>query len=114
MKLDRNMNVGGRGKYALLKLRKIENYRGHGTFAGIKGDIGAALRVLDKYGLIEWGEPKTEGEFFVIKMRDAYAEPAMVMYANTAMLFGDKEYAQEVKALADRSGNKSKFCKRPD
>ena len=30
------------------------------------------------------------------------------------LLGGEKEYAQQVKELADRSGEKSPFCKRPD
>ncbi len=114
MKLDRNIIENfGRGKYALIKLRRLENFRGPGTFDGF-GAVGKALETLDKAGLIEWGAPNTEGELFVLKLRDAFSEPALVMYANTAMLAGESEYAREVKALADRSGSRSPFCKNPD
>lgn len=113
MRLDRNMLANnGRGKYALLKLRKLADYEPSEPFG--TNDILAAVATLDEVGLIEWGAINTEGEFFVIKLRDAFAEPALVMYANTAMLAGEKEYAREIKALADRSSSRSPFCKRPD
>lgn len=112
MRLDRNDPInGGVGKYALLNLRKLATYS-PGIFE--ETDITKAIALLEKEGLIEWGKPNTEGEFFVIKLRDAFAEPALVMYANTAMMAGEKAYAQDVKDLADRSGQHSPFCKRPD
>lgn len=113
MKLDRDIEGNeGRGKYALLKLRDAERYRGDGPFAGC-GEIGEAIRTLDNAGLIEWGHPNTEGEFFVIKLRDQYAQYALNAYAAAADL-DDHEYGRAVQALADRSGDKSPFCKRPD
>ena len=115
MKIDRNIDGNeGRGKYALLKLRDLEACRETGAFGGLPKPLLDAIDTLQRAGLIEWGAPETEGEFFVLKLRDAFAEPALVMYANTAMMAGDKEYAREVKALADRSGARSPFCKRPD
>ena len=115
MKLDRNTNEAGRGKYALLKLRELASV---GSVPGKTfrqpTKIERALNTLDAAGLIEWGAPNTEGEFFVLKLRDAYAEAALTLYANTAMLAGDGEYAREVKALADRAGARSLFCKKPD
>lgn len=113
MKLDRNiLSNEGRGKYALLKLRDLKAYEPTDTFG--TNAVMEAILTLQNEGLIEWGAPNTEGEFFVIKLRDAFAEAALVMYANTAMMAGEKEYAREVKALADRSGGKSPFAKIPD
>jgi hypothetical protein len=112
MKLDRNIQGNdGWGKYALIKLRSLQTFI-PGNFED--NEITRAVDVLDKAGLIEWGRPETEGEFFVIKLRDAFAEPALVMYANTAMMAGEKDYAHDVKELADRSGGKSPFSKLPD
>jgi len=112
MKLDRNMIVNnGRGKYALLKLRDLAAYQPHGAFE--TNPVAEALTVLEQAGLIEWGYPRTEGEFFVIKLRDQYAQGALAEYATRAAM-DDKEYAAEVLDLAFRAGPASKFCKRPD
>lgn len=57
MKLDRNINPDGKGKYALLNLRK---------------------------NTVEWGtEP--EGQFFVIKYKDFFAVPALKAYAKAVL-----------------------------
>lgn len=110
MKLDRNIDGNnGTGKYALIALRPIKDLSGKALTA-----VEDALDTLSAHGLLQWGRPHTESEFFVLKLRDQFAEPALVMYAHTAMLHGDKEYAREVKELADRSGTRSPFCKRPD
>ena len=92
MKLDRNENASGKGKYALLKLRSVEYGAG----------IASAIDVLDDAGLIEWGLPGTDGEFFVMKLRDAYAAKALEAYAEVAMQ-EDEEFATEVLRLADRA-----------
>lgn len=108
MRLDRNANGDGNGKqkYALLKLRNVT--------AETPYAAQEAIAFLDKLGLIDWGRANEADEFFVIKLRDAFAEAPLVMYANAAMLAGEGEYARDVKALADRAGGKSPFCKRPD
>ena len=70
MRLDRNMNADGRGKYALLKLRQLEEFRGaDGSFSM---DITDAISLLVKYGILDWGD-KPETEFFVIHLKDKYA-----------------------------------------
>ena len=53
MKLDRNTNPDGRGKYALLNLRT---------------------------NAIEWGGPP-EKQFFVLKYKDKFTEAALAAYA---------------------------------
>lgn len=116
MKLDRNIEGNeGRGKYALIKLRDVEGFRGDGPFAGC-GAVGDALRVLENAGVIEWGAPRTKGEFFVIKLRDQYAQAALKAYADAvaADRNGDDDYCGEIRDLADRAGTSSPFCKRPD
>ncbi len=57
MKLDRNINPNGKGKYALINLRTNQ---------------------------VQWGtEPN--GQFFVIKYKDKFAEPALRAYAAACM-----------------------------
>ena len=114
MKLDRNIDGNeGRGKYALLKLRDLEACRETGAFGSLPKPLLDAIDTLQRAGLLEWGKPNTEGEFFVLKLRDQHARHALESYAYEARRF-DPEYAAEVKSLADRSGARSPFCKRPD
>lgn len=83
MKLDRNINSDGRGKYALLNWRTSK---------------------------IEFGNtPNTE--FFVIKLKDRFAAPALRAYAESVEKFANEigghegielqEYAGEIFALAE-------------
>jgi hypothetical protein len=70
---------------------------------------------LETNGMLEWGDPGTENEFFVIMLKDIYAAAALKAYA-TAILNegGDEEYADEVLQLAKRTGPNSSWCKKPD
>ena len=86
MKLDRNENTSGRGKYALLNLRK---------------------------DTIEWGCTGEQDEFFVIKLKDKHARTALLAYSKSIET-EDEEFSIEVAQLAARAGPLSKFCKAPD
>lgn len=86
MRLERNISRDSKGKFAVINLRK---------------------------NTVEWGEPNTREEFFVIKLKDKYARVALEAYAAAAK-FDDPEYAKDVAELAARSGDKNPFCKRPD
>jgi len=74
MKLDKNENENGRGKYALINLRTNK---------------------------IEWGDNE-EDEFFVIKLKDVNAGPALREYAKSIREF-DEEFADEVILLAEKA-----------
>lgn len=74
MKLDRNINPNGMGKYALINLRTNK---------------------------IEWGNTP-EDEFFVIKLKDKYASAALDAYAKSC-LKDDPEFAKEVHELASKA-----------
>lgn len=106
MKLDRNVNDDKRGKYALLKLRKL--HAGNNP-----PSIAAALKTLDDAGLIDWGQADSHSEFFVMRLRDKHAKPALAAYAASAYRY-DREYGIDVDELARRAGDNSKFCKLPD
>lgn len=112
MKLDRNINQDGRGKYAILQLRKLATYEPAETFG--KSAVLDAVALLDKEGLIDWGQTGTDREFFLIRLKDKYAQPALDAYATAAEKDGDAEYAGEIHEMANRSGQQSPWCKKPD
>jgi hypothetical protein len=106
MKLDRNINENGDGKYALLLLRRFDKLNEQDQcFAR------AAFRTLEALGILDWGGGGDE-EFFVIRLRDKHASWALAAYAKSAR-HDDAEFADEVQALADKA-----YChpnqKRPD
>ncbi len=113
MKLDRNLpDNAGHGKYALLLLRKLEDMR-RGTFGELPEDIVKALDLLSREGVIDHGEANTESEFFVIRLKDRFAQPALVAYAEAARAV-DREWSDEVWELARRAGPANRWCKDPD
>ena len=102
MKLDRNVNKDGRGKYALVRLRNIE-----------KGsEAYGLLNRLEQLGHLDWGVVGQPDEFFVIKLRDKYAGAALRAYADAVQ--DDVQYAIQVLGVAARAGVQSPFCKEPD
>lgn len=110
MKLDRNTNPHGRGKYALIKLR-------------VAGGKNKACQSLGFSTIpneaIDYGDtPDTE--FFVLRLKDQFAAPALRAYANavfmeamrldrkahqtletSAQASGLREYGWEIERLAD-------------
>jgi hypothetical protein len=99
MKMDRNINPNGRGKYALLLLRKLALCEGSTVF---NNEIEQAVQTLDEAGLIDWGIVGTEKEFFVTRLKDRNAAPSLRAYATSAATT-DPEWALEVEAMADRA-----------
>jgi hypothetical protein len=111
VKLDRNLGGNqGQGKYALLNIRKIDSFPKNSISTK---EVHQALMLLAEHGVLDWGEVGSDSEFFLIKLKDEYALPALKAYANAAE-DDDFEYATEVRDLAHRSGRYSKFCKKPD
>ena len=86
MRLQRNLTGGLKGKYSI-----IDNRTG---------------RVID-------GPVFTEDEFFVLKLKDRHALPALIAYANS-IHDTDPEMADDVFQLASRAGEFSRWCKEPD
>lgn len=113
MKLDRHINIDKRGKYALLKLRRLDDWLQSGAFAEVPQAIRNAFKILEDAGMVDYGTAGTESEFFVIRLKDKYAASGLYGYANAAAI-DDEEYAGEVEELASRAGPASPFCKKPD
>lgn len=105
MKLDNETNPYGNGKYVLINLRKIDS--------NPKTPEELAEAILKYPKSIEWGYAGSEDEFFLIKLKDKYAPKALHAYAQEAFT-DDQEYATSVEIMAGRSGEKNKFCKKPD
>jgi len=100
MKLDRNINPDGKGKYALIKLRVASPPFGINPYY--------AHVPLDA---IDYGEG--DNDFFVIRLKDKYASEALATYASKAREDGQTEYAAEIMELALKA--KHHPCqKRPD
>lgn len=104
MKLDRNLNEG-LGKYALLDLRLLSK--------GVSPEVEAALEVLNKAGVIQWGLIGEPDEFFVMKLKDINSPGGLAGYATEADKT-DPELATEVRDMLPRAGINSPFCKKPD
>jgi hypothetical protein len=117
MKLDRNINGDGHGKYGLINNRKLLK-----VLADVSADqpiyrkerVADAIAMLENLGILDWGLEGTESEFFVIKLKDKYADDALMGYALSANMDGEGDYARDVEQLAERAGAGSPFCKKPD
>lgn len=105
MQLDRNQNPDGKDKYAVINLRKIP---GNPQTAEA---LAAAIR--DNPECVEFGHPNQPDEFFVIKLKDAFAKNALLAYADAAQPYAPR-YALEVGELARRAGENHPLCKKPD
>jgi hypothetical protein len=110
MRLIRNITKDHRGKYAVVRMQKLPDD------PGARADVDFAFRMLEHHGMLEWGEPKTEGEFFVINaQRPLRARCAESLRSRGARRdAGDEAYADDVCELTGRAGRNSPFCKRPD
>lgn len=111
MKLDRNINANGRGKYALLKLRKMDEVTTRFTELGKA--VLDAVALLEREGILDWGNT-VKSEFFVIRLKDEYADDALFRYALSARIAGDDDYAREIIEMAERAGPSHPNCKKPD
>jgi len=93
MKLDRNENPDGRQKYALLNLRRTTL-----TLEEIRQKVTEALGP----GVLQFGDNDTTA-FFVLKLKDKYAGPALESYADAAEADDEFDYAKDVRELARRA-----------
>lgn len=93
MKLYRNRHEDGLGKYVLHRIKR--------PVTGLQ-----TLEEID-------GRPGSEGEYFVLMLKDRHSLPALIAYAESIGEV-DPEFAEEVLELAARAGDNSKFCKEPD
>lgn len=127
MKLDRN---NGRGKYAVINLRNLDAVvmggampAGPAVTEPSPAQIGDAIATLERAGLINYGEPGSEHEFFVMMLKDRFAAGALIEYSTRACVLALQlkepesseldEYSDEIEKLADRAAA-SPWRKIPD
>lgn len=109
MKMDRNINNDGTGKYAVVNLRRVLALEGTDDHK----EARIALEALERIGVLEWGRVGEPDEFFLVKLKDLFAPGALRGYA--AMASGvDPEWAGEVREMISRAGIDSPFCQHPD
>jgi hypothetical protein len=92
MRLDRNLKIG-RGKYALIRLRNS------GVVATVEC-AGEQCGIIPLHA-IDFGN-SDDSDFFVIRLKDKYAAPALMAYADAAQC-DDAEWANEVRELARKA-----------
>lgn len=105
MKLDRNINRGGGGKYALVNMRKLLPLLDKEAGGELSTEeIGTlhCFRVLVQNGVITLGNESPGEQFFVMKYKDKFTAPALIAYANAVRLeavVGDGlwEYANQIR-----------------
>lgn len=105
MQMDRDISPDGRGKYILINQRKLA------TRPRTAEELAAAI--LANPEAVEFGTTGSENEFFLIKLKDRYAQEALHAYAGAASEH-DTEWAAAVDRLAERAGPASPYCKLPD
>lgn len=108
MKLDRNVNGDGEGKYALILKRNLS-----ALSDGVRPQAEESLRFLKSIGVLDDSRVGDDGEFFVIRLRDKYAGDALASYSMAAM-HDDVEYASEIGDMSARAGMNHPACKAPD
>ena len=104
MRLDRNVNPDGTGKYVVINIRRL-NWRP-------RTRIGLILAIFLKPSAIEWGGVGSADEFFLIKLKDIHAQDALRAYAMSASST-DPQWAAEVERLAERAGPGHSLCASP-
>lgn len=99
MNLDRNTNRGGRGKYALARMRLLipiyEKKEKEGSINDEEAMILHSFEYLVKAGVIQLGTEDPGQQFFVMKYRDYFTPAALLAYGQAVL--------QEAEIVKDRS-----------
>lgn len=103
----------GRNKYSVISMRDVYRLTEDGTKQAAQ-DILRGLSLLRKHGVLNDGDAKTPGEFFVLMLKDEFSGKALLAYAAAAHDAGMTEYANDVLQISMRAGHGSPWCKRPD
>jgi hypothetical protein len=104
MILDRNINANGRGKYALILVRTLDGYRK-------ENPVWDAIKLLEKEGIIRWGNESPDKRFFVLGYGDQVYGVQLKEYArrlNLRQTFADRNRRQESFPARVRSTDSTK------
>lgn len=102
MKLDRNTNRGGRGKYALVNMRKLIPLidKCNAEPESWHDKRVEAFELLVREGIITLGNESPGEQFFVMKYKDKFTSPALHAYAIQAEAEAIKSSDPELKEYA--------------
>lgn len=111
MKMDRDLNADGKGKYALVKLRDMPPKGSERYYIAM-----SAMGALSDLGMLDYGQVGTESEFFVMRLKDKFSYRGLLGYMKAIELEPepDYEYAKAILNMVGRAGLYSPFCKLPD
>lgn len=109
MKLDRNINEDGRGKYALIHIRKLHEITACDLIYNPMDSRDVTLP-RDSIGI--GGDPSEQ--FFVLKYKDEFAYQALVAYARAVMSKGQRSESEkeftDLKEFADEIFKEADIC----
>lgn len=106
MEMDRNSNSDGKGKYALVQMRKVPR---HVTW---QSPDSIASAIIKDNTILDYGLAGSDSEFFVIRLKDKHAAKALLAYAKSIEK-EDKKFAMQVRNMALRAAS-MKSKKKPD
>src|SRR5262245_53337306 len=86
MKLDRNTNPRGRGKYALVNMRKLGPLIEGSQNTAENFECIEAYFLLKEHGFITEGNESPGDQFFVMKYRDRFTAAGLNGYATAVEL----------------------------
>lgn len=95
MRLDRNINDDGKGKYALILMREIP---GNPTTPE-----ELAQAIVENPQCIDFGSRGSDSEYFLIRLKDKYAPAALNAYAEAAKDDDNEEWGFQVQGMAHRA-----------
>lgn len=90
MKLDRNTNRGGHGKYALVNMRKLLPILDASQGTAKDTSVIEAFMLLVREGIVTLGTESPGDQFFVMKYKDKFTAPALHAYALQVMSEANK------------------------
>ena len=120
MKLDRNTNRGGRGKYALVNMRQmiplLDRGEDHNLEANdvqhLKDQMAIhAFNLLVERGIITLGNETPGDQFFVMKYKDKFTHEGLLAYAEAASVEAGKSGSYELLDYANQIMQESYLAK---
>ena len=83
MKLDRNINSDGGGKYALVHMRKLRAILEGSPHNMNTQAVSHAVELLIDQGVVSLGDESPEDQFFVMKYKDKFTPDGLRGYAES-------------------------------
>ncbi len=117
MKLDRNTNRDGRGKYALVNMRKMVPLLDRSFDRSVPDDVRdelavAAFNLLVSKGIITLGNETPGDQFFVMKYKDRFTASGLRGYAKDVAEVAVARQDSELKEFAQQMFTEAELASR--